>query len=124
VAAALLDGHVGVGTFSAARLSDPALLALAGRVRYAVDPHSPFPRTFPGHVRIRLTNGQWLEARVPANRGGPDAPLPVEEIVDKFRDNAGRALEESRARELEKAALGLEGLDDVRTVMALARRDR
>lgn len=123
VAAALLDGHVGVGTFTEARLDDPALLALAARVRYTVDPDSPFPRTFPGHVRIRLADGRLLEERVPANRGGPDFPLPVGEIVDKFRDNAGRALPESRARELEKAALALDGLDDIRALMSLARRD-
>jgi 2-methylcitrate dehydratase PrpD len=123
VAAALLDGHVGVGTFTEARLGDPALLALAARVRYTVDPDSPFPRTFPGHVRIHLTDGRSLEARVAANRGGPESPLPTGEIVDKFRDNAARALPESRARELEKAALGLEGLDDVGSVLSLARRD-
>ena len=121
VAAALLDGQVGVGTFSAARLADPALLRLAARVTYSVDPESPFPRTFPGHVIVRLDDGRTFEAREASNRGGPEAPLPVEALVEKFRDNAARALPEAQVRALEKSALGLEGLDDVGALMALAR---
>ena len=42
-------------------------------------------------------------------------------IVEKFRDNAARTLPEARVRALEKSALGLEGVDDVRALMALAR---
>jgi 2-methylcitrate dehydratase PrpD len=124
VAAALIDGQVGVETFSSPRLSDPALLGLAARVRYTVEPDSPFPRTFPGHVIVRLHDGRTLEAREATNRGGPEAPLPVTAIVEKYRDNASRALSESQARALEKVALGLEGLDDVGALMALARPSR
>jgi 2-methylcitrate dehydratase PrpD len=121
VAAALIDGHVDVSTFSAARLADPTLLRLAARVTYSVDPESPFPRTFPGHVIVRLDDGRTFEAHEASNRGGPDAPLPVEALIEKFRDNASRALPEAQVRTLEKSALGLEGLDDVGALMALAR---
>jgi 2-methylcitrate dehydratase PrpD len=121
VAAALIEGQVGVSTFSAARLADPALLRLAARVTYSVDPASPFPQTFPGHVIVRLEDGRTFEAREASNRGGPDAPLPVAAIVEKFRDNAARTLPEARVRALEKSALGLDGVDDVRALMALAR---
>jgi 2-methylcitrate dehydratase PrpD len=123
VAAALIDGRVGVETFGRARLDDPRVRALAARVRYVVDADAPFPRTFPGHVAVCLADGRRLEARVPSNRGGPDAPLAAGDIVDKFRDNAARALPEAQARALEKAALGFEALDDVGALMALARRD-
>ena len=123
VAAALIESRVGVGTFSEARRADPTLLALAARVSYSVDPQSPFPQTFPGHVIVRLRDGRTLEAREASNRGGPDAPLPVAAIVEKFRDNASRALSEGRVRALEKSALGLEGLDDVGALMTLARPD-
>jgi len=123
VAAALIDGHVGVGTFTAARLADSALLGLAARVSYSVDPQAPFPRTFPGHVIVRLHDGRTFEAHEASNRGGPDAPLPVAAIVEKFRDNASRALSEGQIRALEKSALGLEGLDDVGALMSLVRRD-
>ncbi len=122
LAALFTDGRVSVETFGSRRLHDRALLALAARVRYVVDPESTFPSTFPGHVVVRLADGRRLEARMPNNRGGPDAPLAVSEIVDKFRDNASRALPEGQVRALEKVTLGFEGLDDVAALMALCRR--
>jgi len=122
VAAALAEGRVGVGTFEAERRRDPALLALAARVRYTVDPDSPFPETFPGRVRVRLVDGRVVEAHEPENRGGPGQPLAECEVVEKFRDNAGRALPGAQVLALEKAALDLERLDDVGALMALCRR--
>src|SRR5439155_989783 len=104
VAAAFLDGAVGVDTYAPARLGDERVLRLASRVRHVVDPDSPFPRTFPGWVRVRLADGRELEARVPHGRGGPDRPLPPEALVEKFRDNARRALPAARLTALERAA--------------------
>ncbi|HZV94443.1 MAG TPA: hypothetical protein VFF62_00870, partial [Candidatus Nitrosocosmicus sp.] len=106
----------------AERRRDPALLALAARVRYTVDPDSPFPRTFPGRVRVHLLDGRVVEAQEPENRGGPGRPLAESELVEKFRDNAGRALPGAQVLALEKAALDLERLDDVGALMALCRR--
>jgi len=121
VAAAFLDGAVGVDTYAPARLGDERVLRLASRVRHVVDPDSPFPRTFPGWVRVRLADGRELEARVPHGRGGPDRPLPPEALVEKFRDNARRALPAARLTALERAALGLDRLKSVRELMRLCR---
>lgn len=123
VAAGLLDERVGVASFSRARLSDPDALELAARVRYTVDPQSPFPRTFPGCVRVRLSDGSVLEARQEHNRGGPEQPLSEAEVVEKYRDNASRALAPARVAELEKAVLGVEGAADLGALAALCARD-
>jgi 2-methylcitrate dehydratase PrpD len=121
VAVALLDDHVGIGSFSAERLDDARLLALADRVTYAVDPQSPFPRVFPGSVRVRLRDGRRLEAREEVNRGGPEAPLSEAEILAKFADNASRTLPVGRVAALRDAVLGLEAERDLRRVLSLAR---
>jgi 2-methylcitrate dehydratase PrpD len=121
VAAALLDGQVGLGTFTPSRLADERLLALAARVQHVVDPASTFPDGFPGWVRVRLTDGRVVEAREPDGRGGPARPLPPSAIVEKFRDNAARALPAARRDELERAVLALDGAPDVRKVVALCR---
>jgi 2-methylcitrate dehydratase PrpD len=122
VASALLDGRVGLDTYGAERLDDPARLALATRVTHTVDPDSPFPRGgFPGWVRLRLRDGRTLEARAPDGRGSRARPLPAAAIVEKFRDNAGRALPASRVAELERMALGLDTLADVRVLTTLCR---
>jgi 2-methylcitrate dehydratase PrpD len=119
VAAALLDGRVTLDTYAAARLSDPALLALAARVSHSLDPDSSFPDGFPGWVRVRLRDGRVVEAREPDGRGGARRPLAPQAIVEKFRDNAARALGAAAVRRLEEAALALDALGDVGALMEL-----
>ena len=88
---------------------------------HVVDPESPFPKSFPGWVRVQLRDGRELEARVPHGRGGPERPLPAEALVDKFRDNARRALPAARVAALERAVLELDRLKSVRDLMPLCR---
>jgi 2-methylcitrate dehydratase PrpD len=121
VASALLDGRVGLDTFAPERLQEPERLALAERVTHAIDPNSPFPRGFPGWVRVRLRDGRTLEARAPDGRGSLACPLPPEAVVDKFRDNAGRLLPAARVAEIERTALDLDALSEVGTLLALCR---
>jgi 2-methylcitrate dehydratase PrpD len=121
VAAALLDGHVGVASFAPERLEDERLLALARRVRYTPDIDSPFPRTFPGRVRVRTRDGRTLEARVEANRGGPEAPLTPAEVIAKFRDNAARALAPARIAGLEASVLEIGRATELRALLAHCR---
>jgi len=119
VAAALVGERVGVEAFSEERIGESRILEVASRVIYTVDPASPFPRTFPGWVRVRLKDGATLEAREESQRGGPDRPITQEEIVAKFRDNAARALGPDGAAALEKGILGMERARDLRPVLAL-----
>jgi 2-methylcitrate dehydratase PrpD len=121
VASALLDGRVGLDTYAPERLTEAARLGLAARVRHTVDPDSAFPRGFPGWVRLRLRDGRTLEARAPDGRGSLSRPLPAEAIVEKFRDNAGRAVAPARVAEIERTVLGLDALADVRALTTLCR---
>jgi 2-methylcitrate dehydratase PrpD len=121
VAAALLDGRVGLDTYAPERLGDTARLALAARVTHTVDPDSSFPRGFPGWVRLRLRDGRTLEARAPDGRGSRARPLPAAAIVEKFRDNAGRAVAPARVAEIERTVLALDSLKDVRSLTTLCR---
>ena len=121
VAAALLDGRVGLATFTEERLRDERLLGLAARVRYVLDPASTFPNGFPGWVTAHLADGRVVEAREPDGRGGPARPLPEAAIVEKFRANAGLVLEAARREELERAVLALDEAPDVRKIIALCR---
>jgi 2-methylcitrate dehydratase PrpD len=121
VAAALVDGRVGLETFSPERLADPRIAALAARVRDTVDPSARYPETFPGWVRIHLADGRLVEAREPDGRGGPERPLPPAAVVEKFRDNAARALPPARVERLEAAVLALDTLADAGEVLRLCR---
>ena len=115
VAAALVDGRVGIDTYTPARLAEARVLALAARVRYVVDRESRFPAVFPGRVRIELHDGRAVEARVDDARP-PDRAA----MVAKFRANAARALPTHRVSELEAAVLDLETAT-VASILALCR---
>ena len=88
LAAALVDGTVGVAQFEDRRRQDPGLLALARRVRFEVDPEidAVYPREFPARVQVRRRSGRLLEERVAAPLGTPERPLGRADVAAKFRD--------------------------------------
>jgi 2-methylcitrate dehydratase PrpD len=90
IAAGFVRGNVGLSDFSDAAVRDPAVLALAAKVRYAIDPQNPYPKNFTGHIRATLRDGTVVEERQPHMRGGAHEPLSRADIQDKFLLNAMR----------------------------------
>ena len=88
VATAFVRGNVGLSDFSDAAVRDPAVVALAGKVRYRIDPQNPYPKNFTGHIRATLRDGTVVEERQPYMRGGAQEPLTRADIQDKFLLNA------------------------------------
>ena len=88
VAAGFVRGNVGLSDFSDAAVRDPAVLALAAKVRYQIDPQNPYPSNFTGHIRAVLADGRVVEERQPHMRGGAHEPLTRADIEDKFALNA------------------------------------
>jgi len=88
IAVSILRGNVGLDAFTEAAVHDEAVLKLAGKVRYQVDPQNPYPKNFTGHVRVTLTDGRVIEERQPHMRGGAHEPLTRADIEDKFMLNA------------------------------------
>jgi 2-methylcitrate dehydratase PrpD len=104
----LLRGDAGLGEYEQAVVHDPRVRALAGKVRYVVDPANPYPRQFTGHLRVSLRSGEVREIRQGHFRGGVEEPLSFEDLVKKFRANcAYGGLDEHRARELLAVVTGL-----------------
>jgi 2-methylcitrate dehydratase PrpD len=88
IAAGFLRGNVGLGDFADAAVRDPAVVALAGKVRYEIDPDNPYPKNFTGHIHALLNDGRVIEERQPYMRGGAHEPLTRQDIEDKFALNA------------------------------------
>jgi 2-methylcitrate dehydratase PrpD len=88
IAAGFVRGNVGLSDFSDAAVRDPAVLALAARVRYEIDPKNPYPKNFTGHIRATLRDGTVIEERQPYMRGGAQEPLSRADIEQKFLLNA------------------------------------
>jgi 2-methylcitrate dehydratase PrpD len=115
VAVGFVTGGAGFEAFTEKTVSDPRILALASKVRYAVDPHNPYPKAYTGHVRMTLKDGRVFEERQPHIRGGMQEPLAREDIEHKFRSNAGYGgWEPARAeRALESARKAFDGRVDL-----------
>jgi 2-methylcitrate dehydratase PrpD len=88
IAAGFVRGNVGLGDFTDAAVRDAAVLGVAGKVRYVVDPGDPYPANFTGHIRAVLRDGSVIEERQPHLRGGGREPLTRQDIEGKFVLNA------------------------------------
>jgi 2-methylcitrate dehydratase PrpD len=84
IAAGFVRGNVALSDFSDEAVHDPAVLALAAKVRYRIDPNNPYPKNFTGHIRTTLRDGAVVEERQPFMRGGAKAPLTRADIEEKF----------------------------------------
>jgi 2-methylcitrate dehydratase PrpD len=116
VACMLLRGHVDLDDFTPEAIRDPGVLALAARVDCHPDPSADYPRHFPGRVSVTLRDGRTVEHNGPINRGGPERPLGGEEVREKYRRNASRALAPNRVEELMEAVERVERLPGLRAL--------
>ena len=87
MAVGFFDRRAGFAQFTDSRVNDPAVLALASKIRYSINPHDEYPSNFTGHLRATLKDGSQREVRRPHMRGGVHAPLASEELDAKFLDN-------------------------------------
>ena len=84
IASGFVRGNVGLDSFTDAAVKDKAVLDVAARVRYVVDPKNPYPDNFTGHIRAVMSDGSVVEERQPYMRGGAHEPLTRQDIEDKF----------------------------------------
>jgi 2-methylcitrate dehydratase PrpD len=88
LATGFIHGGVGLGAFTATAIRDRAVLALAAKVKFVIDPDNPYPSNYTGHVRATMKDGRVIEERQPYLRGGAQEPLTRQDVTDKFRLNA------------------------------------
>lgn len=94
LATRVLDGEIDHNTFRSENLQRSEILEFAKLVTYkTADPENTvFPKSFPGHILVKLKNGSVIEERLDVNYGHPDNPLDVNRIVAKFRSNCDHIL--------------------------------
>jgi 2-methylcitrate dehydratase PrpD len=118
VAEALHLGSLGRRAYQ--NLQDEAILALARRVRYYVDPSFPPPGRFKGEVHVTLHDGRVMAETQEFNRGSIENPMTFEELRAKFDENAAGILSADARQAVVGAVQRLEQLDDVSTLVDLA----
>jgi 2-methylcitrate dehydratase PrpD len=110
IAVGMLRGDAGLLDYREDVVHDPAVRALAAKVRYAVDPGNPYPARFTGHVRATLRSGEVREASQDHFRGGRDEPMSRDALERKFTANCVYGgWEPARARTVLDVLRGLRG---------------
>jgi 2-methylcitrate dehydratase PrpD len=104
----LVNGRAGLADFTDEAVRDEAVLRVARRTTYEIDPSIDYPRHFIGDVRVQLASGEELAERQEHPRGGPDHPMTRDELQGKFRGNAGLFLDTSRVERVLRALSDLE----------------
>jgi 2-methylcitrate dehydratase PrpD len=88
IATGFLHGAVGLDAFTDEAVRNPAVLGVAAKVRYVIDPQNPYPANYTGHIRALLRGAGLVEERQPHLRGGVREPLGRVDIEEKFLRNA------------------------------------
>lgn len=119
VAAALATGAMGWDSYRL--LDDPAVRALARKVRCVQDPEieAEFPANMSGKVTVVTTTGT-VSRKVVVPKGEPDNFLTDQELAAKFHGLVDRVMGTERADALAAAVLGLASAPDVAGLMRLA----
>ena len=110
VAAALVQGRLGVDEITGPGLTDPAVARLIAltEVHESQDYNARFPKGRWGDVVVTLQDGRRFASGPHDARGGPENPLTEDEILAKFFAFATPAIGEARAKRLAHAVLHLE----------------
>jgi 2-methylcitrate dehydratase PrpD len=117
IAEALHEGKLGTSAYAARTLRNPAIRALAQRVRYYIDPDFPGPGRFKGAVRITLHDGRLIEETQEHNLGSPENPMNAAQLRAKFDDNAGAVLSAAERNRLAAEIDRLEHLDSASEIV-------
>lgn len=122
-AAALVEGWVGIATFTDERTSDPRIRAVMEKVRMVVDPAIPGDqeRHAWASVTVKLADGRVLEVPPREVAGHPSRPLTAEALRQKFEECAGRVLPRDRVESAAEMLESLEDCPDLRSLTAILR---
>lgn len=119
LAEALYTGRLGKTAYSRENIGNPAILALARRVHYHVDPAFPPPGRFKGAVQITMADGRTISEVQEHNRGSAQNPMTFDELRAKFDDNVAGILAADDRERLCEAIEAMDRLDDVSAIAEL-----
>ena len=123
VARALIDGKVGIETFTESAVRDPNVLKLAERVKMNLD-NSLKKSDLAGRpcrVTVRLKNGQTYTREAQHAKGSPEFPMTEAELNEKFFECAKHAIPAASAQQALENIQKLETLSSLRPLCDVLR---
>ena len=118
----LVDGEITfASSHDAARVGDPAVLAVKRRIELSGSRELTRARTTQAIVEVTTRRGERLRHHTKAVRGSATNPMAREEIAIKCGDLLAPVLGSRRARQLVDAVWNIERVKDVRALRRLLR---
>jgi 2-methylcitrate dehydratase len=119
VAAALIDGEVGLSQFSFGRIKDPILHSLMQKVTITRDAelNRQYPEAMPNLIEIITKDGSRFSKKINYPKGHPKNPMTDKEVEIKFKTMADNILPPGQTDIILDKLLNLEYINDVREVM-------
>ncbi len=125
MAAALVDRKINLATFTDAMVQRPLIKEVESKIKLVVRNDVPIytgsnePGRAGNPVTIRLKDGRVYHNQVDNPRGSPEVPLTQEELLEKYRDCAGRILSNEQVERSIELMLHLEEVEDLADLMKL-----
>jgi 2-methylcitrate dehydratase len=121
IAVAIIDRSVLPTAFSEERLKDPRIWDLLPKIKVVAEPgyEKLFPKIQPAEVTIETADGRTLTKAVEYAKGDPLDPLTDDELIAKFRSQAGLHIDAARQQQIIEATWALEDIDDIGEYMRL-----
>jgi 2-methylcitrate dehydratase PrpD len=87
IAVGFVRGNAGLAEFTDEAVRDAAVLDIANRVSFEINPDDEYPRNYTGSISATLADGTIVEEFQPYMRGGSRDPMSREELVAKCAAN-------------------------------------
>ncbi|MBH97749.1 MAG: 2-methylcitrate dehydratase [Rhodospirillaceae bacterium] len=87
VAVGFLTESAGLAEFTEDVVQDKAVINLARKVSYEIDPNDEYPKNYTGTICATLRDGREVEETQPYLRGGINSPLSRADILKKCKAN-------------------------------------
>lgn len=117
-AIAIVDRQVGPEQFSTQKYGDPKVNDLINKMTFDAEPELD-QFTAAGISEITTKQGNRYKYRVDYPKGYPSNPMTDEELQNKFRSMASKAMTESQIQRIMEAVHDLENLGDIGKLMEL-----
>ncbi len=119
IASTLTSGKLTVEHYANSGLANERVRALMEKVKVIHEPrYDVMPLKMPALVRVQTRDGGVYSSAVDYPKGEPETPLSGEEFREKFRGLASGVLAADKVEAVERAIDQLEGLADIREVLA------
>ena len=118
VAMCFLDGKLELATFTDQKVNQPMVQEALSKVHVISDETIPEPGRY-CPVAVELKNGTRHSYTAKVAKGDPRNPMTENEVIEKFRSNAGLVISAKQTDELIAILQNIEAIDDVKKVVKL-----